>query len=222
MILESDMNDRKQRDEISAYIDGEATAPERVETMLASKPELDDYHAGLSRVSERMRDWPEAEPRPGFANRVVAHIEANGEEAARRWLAPMRAYMAVAAVLVVGIVSFGVYAPKTTAPGATPPLAQSLVEEEQALVARLAERIVDTPAGFESSAAGLYVTRRPVEVYDDQLLVLLNRMETSEGLPAAWGRDYSTGLTKLDDAGRSAFKDVLTETYRRETAGSEI
>lgn len=217
------MSDHKKRDEISAYLDGESAAPERVETMLTVTSELSEYHVRLSRVSERMRAWPEAEPRPGFSKRVVAHIESNREEeSARRWLAPMRAYMAVAILLVVGIVSFGLYAPQTAAPGVTPPVAKSLVEEEQALVARLAERIVDTPTGFESSASGLYVSRRPVEVYDNQLLALLSRMETSDGLPAAWGRDYSTGLTQLDDADRSAFKDVLTETMKRETAGSEI
>jgi hypothetical protein len=213
------MRSNKQWEEISAYLDGEAKSPEKVQAWLAKDDALAKRLAALRATSERMREWPESAPRPGFAKRVMANLETAPAEAAPAWRLALRAHAALAAAVLIGIVSFSLYAPETTAPVNTvPALNVSLVEEEQALVAQLAQRLSETPGDVRLAAQGFYMPRRPAEVYDAQLLTLFADTDVT----MAWTGDYSTPITQLDDAGRTAFRDVLSATIQRETAGGEI
>ena len=215
------MKQEKQRNEISAYLDGEARSEEAVRAQLDSDTQAAAYYNDLKKVSNKLRSLPEVAPRHGFAARVRACIEAAHLEAIRTWRLPLGAHAALAAALIVGVVAFGSYAPSISTSPTAPIVAVSLLEEEQALVAQLQRHLVADAIQNETTAVGLYVSRRPAEVYNERLLTLVASVDYMEAFPSAWGSDYSTLVTTLDDAGRQAFKELLSTTIERESSNDE-
>jgi negative regulator of sigma E activity len=217
------MKSEKQRNEISAYLDGEARSEEAVRERIEADADTAAYYNELKSVSNAVRALPEATPRHGFAQRVCACIEAAGQETVKAWRMPLTAHATLAAALVVGVVAFKSVAPSPSGSvqPESPVIAMSLQEEEQALVARLEQRINADAANNEPTAVGLYVSRQPSEVYNERLLGLVSNMDYMQAFPAVSGSDYSTLVNTLDPAGRQAFKELLSTTIERESSNDE-
>lgn len=67
-------------EELSAFLDGEAKAPERIAEMLQKDPEAARYVAELRRLSERVRSLSPPAVNPAFSTRVLGRVR---EETAR-------------------------------------------------------------------------------------------------------------------------------------------
>ena len=79
--------DRKQREQISAFLDGEARAPDTVERLLRDDPRAAAYHRELAALSRSIRTLEAPEVHPAFATRVMAEVsETRMAAPAPRWL----------------------------------------------------------------------------------------------------------------------------------------
>lgn len=67
---------RHALDELSAYIDGCARAPERIARHLAQCPDCARRHVELLKLGAHLRALPDPAPVPDFADRVFARINA--------------------------------------------------------------------------------------------------------------------------------------------------
>jgi len=95
--------DRKQRDQISAFLDGEARAPGAVERLLRDDPRAAAYHRELAALSRSIRTLEAPDVHPAFAARVMAEVsETRMARRAPRWL------LAGAPALVLAVALFAV------------------------------------------------------------------------------------------------------------------
>ncbi len=79
--------DKKQKEQISAFLDGEARAPESVERLLRDDPQAAAYHRELAALSRSIRSLEAPEVHPAFATRVMAEVsETRMARPAPRWL----------------------------------------------------------------------------------------------------------------------------------------
>ncbi len=69
------MSNRKEQEEISAHLDGEARDPQRIDALVRESADAADRFAAMSRLSERLRAMPEPAVRQDFASSVLARIE---------------------------------------------------------------------------------------------------------------------------------------------------
>jgi hypothetical protein len=89
---------------ISAYLDGESDAPEKVARLIETDPEAARLFSELSRLSTGLKALPVPEVHPAFATRVMAHVredrQAAGTATSRRWV-----WMNVFGALAAGVVA---------------------------------------------------------------------------------------------------------------------
>lgn len=101
------MRNDKLRDELSAYLDGEARDPDRIQRLLQEDPEAAVRHAQMAKLSQHLKALPEPEVRPEFLTRVMAHVREQ-EVTPRRpvWIQfglPVAAFAMLA--LVAGVIA---------------------------------------------------------------------------------------------------------------------
>ncbi len=212
--------DRRAFEELSAYVDGEACDPRRVKERIAGDPAYAREHAALRRLSACVRALPAPEPRPGFASRVIAAVQAEPTRTARAvW--PWRVAMAGVAAIALGAgIAFYAWTPEpepvagvTAARGA----ADSRWQNEDEIVAAL-EQLAD--AGDDLSL--FEPLPGPAEPLDDAAVatvfdsLLVAAWEDETLSPYAETQDVSTLIESLD----TGEEDVMREVTGNFTKGA--
>lgn len=98
------MNDRHVEAELSAYLDGEAKEPARIQRHLQTCPECARLHLEMLKLSARLRALPNPEASPDFSGRVLDRVAQAEPSRLHRW--PVFALMAAGLVLTAGLAWF--------------------------------------------------------------------------------------------------------------------
>ena len=119
------MKQKHVLDELSAYIDGEARHPERIERHLRQCPECARRHMALLKLSSHLSAMEGPEVAPAFLTRVMAHARETEMLSARRfaWSRPLQAGSALALFVVVLALFNGIW-PNARQPVTAPPAEQ--------------------------------------------------------------------------------------------------
>lgn len=206
------MKNRRLRDEVSAYIDGEAADPERIERLIREDAEAARYYDGLLRLSQGLRALEHPGHDPHFAARVIGRVREGGERgnASRRaWWSLAGA--AAAACLLVAAAWF-------VMPGRPEPASPAAAQDEQVLLELVEQRLAREPEAQEALEA--YVPEEPVVLASDVsgeswLEVLASQSwfdvfaENVEG-----GQDLDMLLDSLTEEETSALREALIDYAR--------
>ncbi len=94
-------NEEKWLEELSAYLDGEASDARGVEELVRREPALARRSEDYTRLGALLRSLPEPDVHPAFVTRVVAHaVEAGPAPAWRWWQVLVPAFSCVVIALV--------------------------------------------------------------------------------------------------------------------------
>lgn len=163
------MSGEHVKEELSAYIDGEAPDPERIARHLQTCEACARHHLQLLRLSSNVRALPRPEVRPEFVTRVMAHIEENQVSARRRrWVFGMP--QAALAALVLVVAGAGLYIWSARAPrDSEPRVADNAVWTDEAVIVREIDRLIEEGADLDWLADMDQATVEPDEAtsYDD-------------------------------------------------------
>ena len=97
------MNLTHVRDELSAYIDGEARNPERIARHLQSCPDCARYHLELLKISTHLRALHAPDVAPAFTTRVAARAAGLPRRRFFEWRLAPRFAGAVCAAVLAGV-----------------------------------------------------------------------------------------------------------------------
>ena len=171
--------DRKQRERISAFIDGEARAPKRVERLLRDDPQAAAYHRDLAALSRSIRTLEAPDVHPAFVTRVMAEVsETRMASPAPRWLVAGAPALALAVVFAT-IVLLAV-------PWSNPAPDPQRVVGDQLFAAINVDRISDLIE--ERVASG-----EDVALHDLGLLGPIEEDETHLGMELLYELEYGVG-----------------------------
>ncbi len=116
------MSKEKWNDELSAFLDGEARDPARIQRLIAEDPELAARHQQFAKISEHLRTLPAPDVRPEFLTRVMAHVREQESAPARpAW---WRFVLPVATLAMLAVVAGSMWRNRADSPAtADPPVA---------------------------------------------------------------------------------------------------
>jgi hypothetical protein len=98
------MSKRHVLEELSAYIDGEARHPKRIERHLSQCPDCARRHMELLKLSSHLGAMKDPEVAPAFLTRVLAHAREEEMLTVRgAWLTGMAQWGAALALIVAGL-----------------------------------------------------------------------------------------------------------------------
>jgi len=215
------MRKRISQKELSAYLDGEATDPSRIEAALAASETLQCQLESLSRVSARVQSLESQAPRMGFAKRVVAHLHDEPEtmRAGSRgsgvgWsVATAVAALALVIAVAVGTRSMdrAVEQPVATAP-ATVEVDDAAAEAR--LMAELERRVASDETVQRIVTARFDASPAPEDLYTRRLLAAVANYGdmAHAGDAAGFVRDYRPALRSLDAAQTTELKRALAQS----------
>lgn len=221
------MNKRISAKDLSAYIDGEARNAEAVHNAIEQSDTVAREYQALKDLSAKVQDLPEPELRPGFAQRVVAHVQDDAPVAsfAFPWRLPVAASLAAAAVVLVVTLLTGLN-PNIAEPArstvAQPAPETDTMADEAALLAELERRV----AADESVQA--FVTARfdnapqPAELYTEDLVLALFASEDIASAGQAFtahAADYRPALRGLDEEQSIVLKELLVASVSEAQEG---
>jgi len=216
-------------DELSAYIDGEARDPERIERHLRQCPACARRHLELLRLSSHLGALREPEVSPAFLTRVMAHAREAEPLPARRawWAAAPRWGMAIALIVAGlgllygnlpggGTLPGGRTAPGPETPGAVAGLPEASADylDDEAVVEALAA-LMDQGADLSYVAADTprsWLMEDSTVTYDDVVALLAEEVEAEDGSFVTVMPDNVYGaIDSLEDTEAEAFESLLTD-----------
>lgn len=213
------MRNRISKTELSAYIDGEARDARAVESALEASEDLRRERDGLANVSHAVRSLTEVEPRAGFAQRVIAHLN-DAEEAARpvrAWGRPARTLGSLAAAALLAVaVGVGLQGNRTEQTPVATPVAE--VADDAAVEAQLMaelERHVATNERVQRVVVARFDTApSPEALYSERLLAAVAQYDdvAYAGQASGYIRDYRPALRSLDATQTDALKELLAQS----------
>jgi len=202
------MRSEQERDEISAYLDGESEQPEAVERLLQTDQETAAYLNQLRQASGQVRALPSPDVHPAFLARVmagVAEIDAQRHRH-RRWRFPLALCTAAMVLIMTGVSVFYVGS------GEQPPsLPESAAlqnpPQDVLLVTVLEEHMLENgtelPLVFAPEPSWQEATLADEEV---ELLDAMDSMLTAS-------LELRLMLSEMDAMEGAAFYELLTEYY---------
>jgi len=214
------------REDISAYLDGEAKDAQSVARLIAESEDASKEHLAFAELSARLRNLDAPEVHPAFATRIVATIQ---EQQSRRrvlWRIPA-GIAAAAAVLLVAYVSINSAGPRTPHTpadniAALPvPARPAVAADEDSLLAEFDRRITQDAGMQQFVMARFDNTGDTADIYTDRLLSAVARSEgaAAAGAAIAHGIDYRTTVQRLDGEQAAALKQVLAASMREALEG---
>jgi len=195
-------------DELSAWLDGESEAPERVEAHLAACPECAQRQRELEAIRAGMQGLPKPRFDEAFAGRVTARL---GRKAApkRYWPAVSGTLAAAAVLLIVAAVLFSFREPAIVESGGADVAAGTGMVGEILLGAELEPMDYGFPIPEDAPDAG-----------DDVLVMALANSEWFENAAAAW--EEESDLDELVGTLNDSEKTELIRLLRWYEEGAEI
>lgn len=211
------MNTEHVVDELSAYLDGEAPAPESIASHLQNCPECAQKYGELKKLSGQLRTLPAPDASPAFVTRVMAQTREKAPRQQRLW--PRFAVpLALAAVLALVLIG-GVFYVRSTPPAKLPPPA---ITKDQPTALEHAIIMAEFENEWSSSEdAGLYEAEYSLGVEPepsvDEMVVALANTEWFDVLASNWEmeHDVDTMLYALDDE-ETAILEQLLQAYMEE------
>lgn len=215
----------RMREDISAYLDGEAKDAQSIARLIAESEDASKEHLALAALSARMRNLDAPEVHPAFATRVVAAIEEQRSRRTIGWRIPA-ALSAAAVALLVALVSVNSNDPRpaidTGAIAALPPAEAPLIEaDEDTLLAEFDRRITQDAEMQQFVMARFDNTADTADIYTDRLLAAVANSEGAAAAGAAFahGIDYRASVQKLDGDQAAALKQILAASMREALEG---
>jgi len=204
-------------DDLSAYLDGEAAAPENIAVHLRNCPECAHKYGELKKLSEQLRTLPAPDVSPAFLTRVMAQAREKAPRKQRLWFR-FAVPLALAAVLAVVLIG-GVFYVRSTPPAELPPSViamdkPTMPDDEIAIAELEAEWGVGEDAGLYEAEYSLGVEPEPSV---DEMVVGLANTEWFDVLASNWETedDVDTMLYALDDE-ETAILEQLLRAYAEE------
>ena len=214
-------------DELSAYFDGEASAPESIASHLKSCPECAHRYGELKKLSEQLRTLRAPDVSPAFLTRVMAQIREKAPQ--EKWLRSRFAVpLALAAVLALVLIG-GIFYVRSTPPPKLPSpvitVRQPTVPKDEITKDKIAKGEI-AKAEFETAwgrgeDAGLYEAEYSLGVEPepslDEMVVGLANTDWFGVLASNWETedDVDTMLRALDDE-ETAILEHLLRVYAKE------
>lgn len=204
--------DRRRREEISAFLDGESSSPEAVERLLRDDPQAAAYHRELADLSRTLRSLEAPDTHPAFVTRVMAEVaETDMRRPVPRWLTIGSPAVALAAVLLVLAYTASPWyagaplAPHGSSAGLTAGSGSSDVGDGRLLaeldVSRLTELIEDRIASGEDASLSDFALIGPVEEDETVLgMELLQEIDYDAAVLAGIGGDATGTTIDVDNA----------------------
>lgn len=213
---------KRVRENISAYLDGEAQDAPAIARLIAGSEDAAKEHSAFAELSARIRSLNEPDIHPAFAGRVVAAIEEQRDRRRAPWRLPL-GLTAAALALIAAIVSVQTaQRPTTTAPvAALTPVTTSTAANEELMLAEL-ERRVTQDAGLQHFFQARFDNApQPADLYTERLIAAVagSRGGAAAGEAFAHGIDYRVGVQRLNDAEADAFKQLLSASMREALEG---
>jgi len=211
---------KRVREEISAYLDGEAKDAPSITRLVAESGEASKEHLAYAELSARIRSLAEPDIHPAFAARVVATIQEQNDRKPARWRIP--AFVSVAAAaLIVAALSFDSTRPSTPAQTVAIVPVAAPQADEATLMAELERRVSQDSDVQHFVLARFENTPRPEQLYSDRLVSAIagSRGAAAAGGAFAHGIDYRAAVQRLDDAQADALKQMLTASVREALEG---
>ncbi len=204
---------KRVREDISAYLDGEAKDASSIARLIAGSADASKEHLAFAELSARLRSLDAPELHPAFAARVIASIEEQRDRRPVRWGIPV-AIASTAFAIVLAVLSYASLQPVTpaqsvaTLPAATPAAAS----DEDALMAELELRVSQDSDVQQFVLARFENAPQPEQLYSDRLIAAVtgSRAAAAAGEAFAHGIDYRAAVQRLDDAQADTFKRMLT------------
>lgn len=216
------------REEISAYLDGEAKDAQSIARLIAESEDASKDHLAFAELSSRIRNLEAPEVHPAFATRVCAAIEEQRERGRITWRIPAGLAAAAAVLLVayVSINSTGTNTPQTPAhifasqPVETPAPDFTGMDEDT-LLAEFDRRLTEDSNVQQIVVARFDNTSDTTDIYTDRLLTAIANSEgaAAAGAAIAYGIDYRTTVQQLDADQAAALKQVLAASMREALEG---
>jgi negative regulator of sigma E activity len=213
------------REDISAYLDGEAKDAQSIARLIAESEDASKEHLALAELSSRIRNLEAPEVHPAFATRVCAAIEEQRERRRIAWRIPA-SLAAAAAVLLVAYVSVNSAGPRTPeAPlGSIAEMrdpATVVAKDEDSLLAEFDRRIAQDSDVQQFVVARFDNTGSTADIYTDRLLTAIANSDGAAAAGAAFahGIDYRTTVQQLDGDQAAALKQVLAASMREALEG---
>src|SRR6185436_14981772 len=96
---------KRVREDISAYLDGEAKDSSSIARLIAESGDASKEHLAYAEISARLRNLEAPDIHPAFAARVVASIQEQRQRRTVGWRIPA-GFAVAAAALIVAVVSY--------------------------------------------------------------------------------------------------------------------
>ncbi len=197
------MNHDSINEELSAYLDGEASDPAAMARILAQDPEVARRYAQMSALSTRLRSLPAPEVPPAFATRVLAHVREDAEGVRTSWFSPRRLAWGLAGAGFIVVLGVSVLLFVRSGPPAHE-------QEANPMMASLQDLGFDSmPPDMPPPEYGEIYTVAP-EVEYEGTLASIEWLEQEEDAYTATA-DLDTMLGSLSDAEIQAFKTLLAD-----------
>ncbi len=213
---------KRVREDISAYLDGEAKDASSIARLIAESGDASQEHLAFAELSARLRSLNEPDIHPAFAARVVATIEEQRDRRPARWRIP--AFIGVAAaMLLVAALSYDSLQPVTPLINVvnTPAAVPAPAVDENTLMAELERRVSEDSDVQHFVLARFENTPQPADLYSDRLIAAVagSRGAAVAGGAFAHGIDYRAAVQRLDDAQADALKQMLSASVREAQEG---
>ena len=217
------MSDKKKREELSAYLDGEAKQPEKVEKLLREDPVAAQHYEELAKLSAHVKKLAPPRVDPAFATRVMARVSEEGTAPGRlsRWYS-VAAPVAAAAllVLILGGIWFATRSAVPEAPG--PQIAGPTEKQlEEMIEKRLRDGEAFPPnddlefavAGLATGFSGYTHYMADADVQDLAIVVDPEDAELLDGMAEvlAAGAELNAILGELNEEETEVFRILLRE-----------
>lgn len=199
------MNGKHVIEELSAYIDGEASDPARIARHLQLCEACARHHMQLMKLSAHLRAMPAPETRPEFVTRVMAHIAEEPIPSAWKWrhlLYSKPAWaMGLAVILVMTSLGGGWMLRRTSLPEPDPQIARPALEPFVPF---------PDPSPLEEIGNDAADTEDPVSY--EELLAVLAESSSDEIEMASFfdNSDLDDQIDALDEQDTQALREVLS------------
>lgn len=211
------MNRRRIDEELSAYLDGEASDPEGVKRLLQKDKEAARFYVEMAKLSAHLRSLQPPEKNPAFASKVLRRIELDETEPRMRGLGLL--WPALAGICACALaVLVGLTAMRDGGPSEVPRLAEV---DTAAVMGELERRFAEAPdaAGdsllFDEEVASPVFGTGQDELGEGALgvLVALSEAQWFGELAPGVGmeEDIDAMLGALTESETEALKELLVE-----------
>ncbi|MBN2308774.1 MAG: hypothetical protein JXR94_07380 [Candidatus Hydrogenedentes bacterium] len=201
------MKDDKTRDELSAYLDGEAARPEDVARLLQKDEDAARRYIEMAKLSAHLKGLRPPEVDPAFTTRVMAHVR---DVPGPRRRSALRIALTAATAALVLVVAAGLVRHARLRDGATAGPAQWAELDSESLWQEIGHRLREDPSVIEQPFA-----------YPGALVLSANGEADLDWLPALAAQDWFADLAgALDetqdlDALIGSLSETETTTLKR-------